>query len=81
MDNWYKKAMGSKFTDPDTGQTMEGIDMSLFDETTLQKIKRHLEEKHPRINWTMEKVYEWVNKNFIGKPKPFKGPKNKVHNW
>ena len=80
MGNWYKKAMGT-FIDPDTGMPIEGIDMSVFDETTLQKIKRWLEEKHPNINWTVEKVYDWINKNFIGKPKPFTGPKDKRHTF
>ena len=81
MNNWYKKAERSKFEEPDTGQIIEGIDMSVFDETMLQKVKRRLEEKYPNVNWTLEKIYEWINKNFIGNPKPFTGPKNKPNNF
>jgi len=81
MENWYKKASRSKFTDPDTGHTIEGPEMDKLIPTELETIKMQLEEEFPRVNWTIEKVKEWINKTFIGKPKPFTGPKNKVHKF
>ena len=83
MDNWYKKAQKrSRWTEPDTGQVIENIDMSVFDKTMFERAKEWLEKKYPTINWTVDKVYEWVNENFIGKPKPIseQGPKDRLHN-
>jgi len=81
MENWYKKAQRSRMVEPDTGQIIEGPDMSAITPTRMEEIKYQLETKYPTTNWTLEKVMEWINDNFIGKPKPFTGPKNKIHNF
>lgn len=72
MDNWYKRAkrepgQRSRFMD-DTGAWIEGPDMSKFQKTPLEKLKRWLEEKHPNVNWTVEAVVDFYNKNFNENP-------------
>ena len=71
MANWYKKAQN---------QTITGPDMSTLTPSKMEEIKRWLEEKHPKVNWTLEAVAKWVNDNFTGKKSPFEGPKDLLHN-
>jgi len=83
MSNWYKKAQDSgrsRMVD-DLGSIIKGPDMSVFDETKLEKAKNWLERKYPTVNWTIDMVYEWINKNFIGKQKRLEKPKDLLHRF
>lgn len=77
----YKLAERSRYVDPDTGTTMEGPDMQSLNITNLEMMKEKLERKYPQIVWTVEKVKDWINKNFTNKLKPITGPKDLEHKF
>ena len=64
---WYKKAQH---------EIIKGPDIDVFDPTVLEEFKLKLETKYPRVNWTLEKVQNWINDTFIGKMKPWDKPKD-----
>jgi hypothetical protein len=66
-DNWYKKAARYQFDKT----YIEGPDLKKLSPTKIQEITEWLTTKHPNIKWTIDKVYKWINDNFIGKPKDF----------
>lgn len=74
--NLKKYSQRSRFTDL---STIEGPDMKELTPTKLQMIKYKLEEKYPKINWTIEKVMEWVNNNLLHKITPLDRPKDLYH--
>ena len=69
--DWYKKAQD---------EIIRGPDMDVFDPTALEEFKLKLEKKYPRVNWTIDAVRDWINRNFIGKPKSFDRPKDLLQN-
>lgn len=76
-DSWYKEAERSRMID-DSGAIIEGPDMDKLNPTKVEMIKDKLQRRYPKVNWTLEKVMKWINKNFIGKPQP-SGPKDLLH--
>lgn len=62
------------------GTIIEGPHPSTFTTSKIEEIKGWLEQTYPKVSWTLDKVMEWINENFIGKPNPFEKPKDLLRN-
>jgi len=74
--NLKEYSQRSRFTDT---SVIEGPDIKSLNPTKLQMIKFKLEQKYPKINWTVETVMEWINDNLLHKIPPFDKPKDLFH--
>ena len=57
-------------------ETITGPDMNALTPTKLEEAGEWLKKKYPNIDWTIEKIMEWVNKNFKGELKPMTPPQD-----
>jgi len=70
MDNWYKKATireePSQFEDD--GHVITNMGPAMFNKSFLEKLKRKLENRYPKTNWTVEMIYDFYNTHFNENP-------------
>lgn len=73
----YKEAQKSRMVDDQS--VIEGPNLKSITPTQLQMIKYNLEKKYPKLNWTIEKVVQWIKDNFVNEARPFDKPQDLYH--